>query len=196
MKKTGLNAMTINATPAPMTVSTTLWFDRILAPRGKHGAAPFQEILIAVNNGKLAALDFNGYEARMQRLLAKRYAPVKFVEKSNPCGFAARLRSYFAGELDALNEIPVDTGGTEFQRAAWQALRTIPAGRTATYAEQAARIGRPTAVRAIGAANGQNPVAIVLPCHRVVGANGSMTGYAGGIATKLWLLRHEGTALI
>ena len=176
-------------------MSTTFWFDRIAAPRSKYGAAPFKEILIAVDNGKLAALDFNGYEARMQRLLAQRYTEVKFTEKSNPCGFSACLRSYLAGELDALDGIPVDTGGTEFQRAAWQALRTIPAGRTATYAEQAARIGRPKAVRAIGAANGQNPVAIVLPCHRVIGASGALTGYAGGLATKQWLLRHEGCDL-
>ena len=176
-------------------MNTTLWFDRIAAPRGNQGAAPFAEILIAVDNGKLAALDFNGYEARMQRLLSKRYEEVKFTEKSNPCGFSACLRAYLAGQLDALDAIPVDTGGTEFQRAAWQALRTIPAGSTATYAEQAARIGRPKAVRAIGAANGQNPVAIVLPCHRVVGANGSMTGYAGGVATKEWLLRHEGCSI-
>ena len=176
-------------------MNTTLWFDRIAAPRGKQGAAPFAEILIAVDNGKLAALDFNGYEARMQRLLSKRYEAVKFTKKSNPCGFSACLRAYLAGELDALDAIPVDTGGTEFQRAAWQALRTIPAGSTATYAEQAARIGRPKAVRAIGAANGQNPIAIVLPCHRVVGADGSMTGYAGGVATKEWLLRHEGCGI-
>ena len=176
-------------------MSTTFWFDRIAAPRSKYGAAPFNEILIAVDGGKLAALDFNGYEARMQRLLAQRYTAVKFTEKSNPCGFSACLRSYLAGELDALDGIPVDTGGTEFQRAAWQALRTIPAGRTATYAEQAARIGRPKAVRAIGAANGQNPVAIVLPCHRVIGASGALTGYAGGLATKQWLLRHEGCDL-
>ena len=176
-------------------MNTTLWFDRIAAPRSQQGAAPFAEILIAVDNGKLAALDFNGYEARMQRLLSKRYDAVKFTKKSNPCGFAACLRAYLAGELDALDAIPVEPGGTAFQRAAWQALRTIPAGSTATYAEQAARIGRPKAVRAIGAAHGQNPIAIVLPCHRVVGANGSMTGYAGGVATKEWLLRHEGCSI-
>ena len=176
-------------------MNTTLWFDRVAAPRSKHGPAPFNEILIVVDGGKLAALDFNGYEVRMQRLLAKRYDEMKFTKKSNPCGFSACLREYLAGELDALNDIPVETGGTEFQRAAWQALRTIPVGSTATYAEQAARIGRPKAVRAIGAANGQNPIAIVLPCHRVVGANGSMTGYAGGVATKEWLLRHEGRSI-
>lgn len=167
---------------------TTLWFDRIAAPKG----APFEQVLIAVDGDKLAALDFNGYEARMARLLTRHYGAHEFMQKSNPCGFSACLRSYLHGEIDAVNAIPVNTGGTEFQRAAWQALRSIPAGRTATYAEQAQRIGRPKASRAVGAANGQNPVAIVLPCHRVVGANGSLTGYAGGMHTKQWLLRHEG----
>lgn len=170
---------------------TTLLFDRIAAPEG----APFEEVWIAVDDGKLVALDFKGFEARMRRLLAKRYARVEFAAKSNPCGFADRLHDYFDGDLGALNDVPVDTGGTEFQRAAWRALRDIPAGQTATYGEQAARVGRPAAVRAIGAANGQNPVAIVVPCHRVVGANGTLTGYAGGVETKHWLLRHEGALL-
>ncbi len=166
----------------------TLWFDRITAPKG----APFAEVMIAVDGEQLAAVDFSGYEARMERLLTRHYGTWKFTQKSNPCGFSACLRSYLNGELDALDAIPVSLGGTEFQRAAWQALRTIPAGTTATYAEQAQRIGRPKASRAVGAANGQNPVAIVLPCHRVVGASGSLTGYAGGVSTKQWLLRHEG----
>jgi O-6-methylguanine DNA methyltransferase len=102
-----------------------------------------------------------------------------------------RMQAYFEGELDAFRGLEVRTGGTAFQSAAWLALRGIPAGRTATYREQAARVGRPAAVRAIGAANGQNPLAIVLPCHRVVGSNGALTGYAGGLATKQWLLAHE-----
>ena len=166
----------------------TLWFDRITAPKG----APFAEVLIAVDGEQLAALDFAGYEARMEHLLTRHYGSFRLTQKSNPCGFSACLRSYLNGELEAVDTIPVNTGGTEFQRAAWQALRTIPAGKTATYAEQARRVGRPRASRAVGAANGQNPVAIVLPCHRVVGASGSLTGYAGGVSTKLWLLRHEG----
>ncbi len=171
---------------------TTLLLDRIAAPR----AAPFEEVWIAVDRDQLVALDFKGYEARMRRLLAKRYARVDFVEKADPCGFSGRLQRYFEGELDALDDIPVETGGTAFQQAAWRALRTIPAGTTATYGEQAARVGRPSAVRAIGAANGQNPVAIVVPCHRVVGANGALTGYAGGVDTKHWLLRHEKAMLM
>jgi methylated-DNA-[protein]-cysteine S-methyltransferase len=171
---------------------TTLLLDRIAGPSD----APFEEVWIAVDGDKLVALDFNGFEARMRRLLAKRYARVTFSEKSDPCGFSGRLQRYFEGELDALNDIPVDTGGTTFQQAAWQALRSIPAGTMATYGEQAARVGRPRAVRAIGAANGRNPVAIVVPCHRVVGANGALTGYAGGVATKRWLLRHEKAMLM
>ena len=170
----------------------TLWLDRITAPSG----APFAAILIAVQRDQLVALDFVEYEARMRKLLSRRYAAWQFAEKSNPCGFAGHLRAYLHGEIEAINTIPVALGGSEFQRAAWQALRTIPAGTTATYAEQAQRIGRPKASRAVGAANGQNPVAIVLPCHRVVGANGSLTGYAGGMHTKQWLLRHEGALMI
>ena len=166
---------------------TKLWFDRIAAPKG----APFGEVLIAVDGEQLVALDFNGYEARMERLLTRHYGSYELAQKSNPCGFAARLRSYLHGEMDAVNAIPVTTGGTEFQRAAWQALRTIPAGKTATYAEQAQRIGRPKASRAVGAANGQNPVAIVLPCHRVVASDGTLGGYGGGLAIKRKLLALE-----
>ena len=170
---------------------TTLRIDRIAAPAG----APFAEILIAVDGDKLVAVDFKGFEARMQRLLAKRYAAFDFAEKSDPCGFATSIRAYLAGKLDAIKDIAVDTGGTPFQRDAWQALRSIAPGTTVTYGEQAQRIGRPRAARAIGTANGQNPVAIVLPCHRVVGSQGALSGYAGGVATKAWLLQHEQDAM-
>ena len=88
-------------------------------------------------------------------------------------------------------DLQLDLRGTEFQVAAWKALADIPYGRTASYGQQAASIGRPKAVRAIGGANGRNPVAIVLPCHRIVGADGSLTGFGGGIAVKQWLLQHE-----
>lgn len=168
---------------------TTLWFDRIDT---RAYGAPFAEILIAVDRGQMCALDFAGFEARMHALLAKRYDSYQFEEKSNPCGFADHVHAYLNGDTRALEGIPVSTGGTEFQRQAWAALRQIPAGRTATYGEQAARIGRPRAVRAIGAANGQNPVAIVVPCHRVIGGGNQLTGYAGGLAAKRWLLSHEG----
>ena len=101
-----------------------------------------------------------------------------------------QLTEYFAGERTAF-DLPLDPVGTEFQVAAWRALGEIPYGETRTYGEQAAGIGRPTAVRAIGAANGKNPLSIVLPCHRVVGADGSLTGFAGGLDAKRFLLTHE-----
>ena len=105
-----------------------------------------------------------------------------------------QLEEYFAGTRRDF-ELPLDLQGTEFQVAAWNALAEIPYGRIATYGQQAASIGRPKAVRAIGGANGRNPVAIVLPCHRIVGADGSLTGFGGGIEVKKWLLDHEQSTL-
>jgi len=105
-----------------------------------------------------------------------------------------QLESYFAGELRVF-ELLLRPAGTAFQRLAWDELLRIPFGVSISYAEQARRIGRPGAARAVGAANGRNPIAIVVPCHRVIGANGSLTGYGGGIALKEWLLRHEASVL-
>ena len=101
-----------------------------------------------------------------------------------------QLRAYFLGEMQEFT-VPLAPAGTEFQRAAWMALRKIPYGQTSTYASQAERIGRPTAVRAVGAANGRNPIPIIVPCHRVIGSNGALTGFAGGLDNKRWLLDHE-----
>ena len=101
-----------------------------------------------------------------------------------------QLEEYFAEERKEFN-LPLDLRGTDFQKSAWLALASMPFGETASYGEQAARIGRPRAVRAIGAANGRNPISIILPCHRVVGANGDLTGFAGGIETKRDLLAFE-----
>ena len=105
-----------------------------------------------------------------------------------------QLDEYFSGSRRAF-AVPLDLHGTEFQVAAWKALAEVPYGHTASYGQQAASIGRPTAVRAIGGANGRNPAAIVLPCHRIVGADGSLTGFGGGIAVKKWLLDHEQSIL-
>ena len=102
----------------------------------------------------------------------------------------AQLREYFAGERQAF-DLPMHLIGTEFQQDTWRSLAQIPYGQTVSYGEQAERLGRPTAVRAVGAANGRNPLSIVLPCHRVVGANGDLTGFAAGLDTKRWLLAHE-----
>ena len=102
----------------------------------------------------------------------------------------AQLGEYFAGDRVAF-DVPLDLRGTDFQVSVWQALAEIPFGETSTYGDQAARIGRPKAARAVGAANGMNPVSIVLPCHRIVGKDGSLTGFAGGLDTKRFLLDHE-----
>lgn len=100
------------------------------------------------------------------------------------------LTEYFAGTRQRF-DVPVETAGTEFQQSVWQALRGIPYGETINYGEQARRIGKPSAVRAVGGANGRNPVGIIVPCHRVVGADGSLTGFGGGMDAKAWLLAHE-----
>jgi len=99
--------------------------------------------------------------------------------------------AYFAGQLEAISKLPVARSGTEFQNQVWTALRQIPGGTTLSYGALAKEIGRPTAVRAVGLANGSNPIAIIVPCHRVVGANASLTGYGGGLERKRWLLQHE-----
>jgi methylated-DNA-[protein]-cysteine S-methyltransferase len=102
------------------------------------------------------------------------------------------MRAYFKGDIAAIDNLPVETAGTPFQTSVWRALRRIRGGKTISYAELARRIGKPRAVRAAGLANGQNPISIVVPCHRVIGSDGSLTGYGGGLPRKKWLLEHEG----
>ena len=101
------------------------------------------------------------------------------------------LSAYLDGDIGALDAVAVALGGTDFQREVWAALRAIPPGETRAYGALAAALGRPTATRAVAAANGQNPVSLIVPCHRVIGADGSLTGYAWGLARKRWLLEHE-----
>lgn len=105
-----------------------------------------------------------------------------------------QLAEYFAGARRVF-DLPVDAAGTDFQRAVWRALAEIPFGTTTTYAALAAAIGQPAAVRAVGAANGRNPLSIIVPCHRVIGSGGALTGYAGGVPVKRWLLEHERRAI-
>jgi|SRR5579859_1513476 len=165
-----------------------LLFDRI-------DDSPIGTILIVVDGEQLCALDYADYESRMMTLLQRRYGPVHLEWKENPYGFSSRIRDYLAGDYRCLDAIPVCTGGTAFQQQVWRALRTIPVGTTMSYSELAAKLGKPTAYRAVGGTNALNPIAIVLPCHRVVGANAALTGYAGGIERKQWLLRHEGLSV-
>lgn len=160
--------------------------DRLDSPLG-------QLWLVTDAAGAVRALDFHDHEARMRRLL-RRQGPAVLRPGAVPAAVRGALEAYFAGAPDALSAMPVTAGGTPFQTAVWTALRDIPPGRTETYGQLAARIGRPTAVRAVGLANGANPVGIIVPCHRVIGARGALTGYAGGLDRKQWLLRHEQAA--
>ena len=125
-------------------------------------------------------------------LVSLEFVDMTHGEGEDPSGILDSLRAYFAGDLTALDDVPVRFDrGTPFQREVWNALRTIPVGQTISYAELARRVGRPTAYRAVGAANGQNPIGVVVPCHRVIAADGTLGGYAGGLDRKRWLLAHE-----
>ncbi|MCG2663629.1 MULTISPECIES: methylated-DNA--[protein]-cysteine S-methyltransferase [Brevundimonas] len=162
----------------------TLTLDRIASPVG--------EVLVATDaEGAVRALDFHDYEDRMRRLLHRHYGPVELVEGRAPEAVRRAVEAYFGGDLTAFDAVVVKTGGTVFQQAVWAALRAIPAGETRSYGQLAAAIGSPRAVRAVGLANGSNPVGVIVPCHRVIGANGTLTGYAGGLERKRWLLAHE-----
>lgn len=168
-----------------------LLVDRIDTPIGEM-------LVVADHDGNLRAADWTDHEARMRRLLRLHYGEggFKLEPSRNPNDRSRAIRGYFAGELTAIDTLPVRTAGTSFQREVWRALRNIPSGTTISYAELARKIGRPTAIRAVGLANGSNPVGIVVPCHRVIGSNGSLTGYGGGMERKSWLLKHEASTLM
>jgi methylated-DNA-[protein]-cysteine S-methyltransferase len=172
-----------------MSETLPLLIDRVDTPIGEM-------LIVADREGNLRAADWADHETRMHRLLRLHYGENGFsLEPArNPSDLAYVISSYFEGKLTAIDILPVQTAGTPFQREVWRALRNIPCGTTVSYAKLAEQIGRPAAVRAVGLANGSNPVGVVVPCHRVIGANGSLTGYGGGIGRKSWLLEHEGSA--
>jgi methylated-DNA-[protein]-cysteine S-methyltransferase len=154
-------------------------------------STPLGEMRILTDEeGRLRLAD---WDARNDAQLARHYRVEGFrieaAARSTPA--RAALRSYFAGDIRAIEDLETCTAGTPFQRAVWSALRRIPRGRTVSYSALAADIGRPSAVRAVGLANGANPIAVVVPCHRVIGADGTLTGYGGGLDRKRWLIDHE-----
>jgi len=160
-------------------------------------ASPVGPLVVALAPGPRApvvALAFADAWPRLRPRLASRTGtdPDSWRAAHSTTDPARRLRDYFAGDLGALDPIDVDLGGTAFQRSVWLALRRIRPGRTAAYADVARFIGNPGAVRAVGLANGANPVCLVVPCHRIVASGGGLGGYGGGLDRKLWLLRHEG----
>jgi methylated-DNA-[protein]-cysteine S-methyltransferase len=163
-----------------------LLMDRIDTPLGAL-------FVVADADGNLRLTMWADSEASLRPALELQYGKNGFALEPGriQSGLTEALQRYFAGDLTAIDTLPVQTAGTPFQREVWHALREIPCGTTVSYAALARRIGRPNAVRAVGLANGSNPVGIVVPCHRVIGSDGSLTGYGGGIERKRWLLRHE-----
>jgi methylated-DNA-[protein]-cysteine S-methyltransferase len=169
-----------------MTTTVRLLLDHLDTPIGSLA-------LVVDEEGRLRAAGFTDGHSRMERELRgySGESRSELLPASNPGGFTKALRAYFDGDLTAFDGLPLKMGGTAFQSDVWRALREIPCGETRTYGQIARRIGRPTAVRAVGLANGSNPIGIVVPCHRVIGSDGSLTGYGGGIERKRWLLAHE-----
>jgi methylated-DNA-[protein]-cysteine S-methyltransferase len=176
----------MSANTSPIKPVHTFFLERFNTPTGVM-------LLVTDQDDGLRALDWETCEERMHRLLRVHYGKdrVRLRQRARDSGARRALDAYFAGDLQAVDALPAAAAGTDFQREVWRALRTISAGDTTTYGALAARIGRPSAARAVGMANGGNPIAIVVPCHRVIGANAALTGYAGGLQRKSWLLAHE-----
>lgn len=153
-------------------------------------ASPIGPLTAAERDGRVCLLWFDANADSAQRALGRWY-PGERIASGKCVHASAALRRYFDGELTALDGVDVEMNGTPFQKSVWAALRKVRPGKTATYSEIARRIGTPAAIRAVGAANGANPVAVIVPCHRVIGADGTLTGYGGGLERKRWLLAHE-----
>jgi methylated-DNA-[protein]-cysteine S-methyltransferase len=162
--------------------------DRLATPIG-------MALLVTDSDGVLRALDWEDFEPRMKELLRLQYGLVDFKDARSPKDLRAALSGYFKGDLDRLNAIKWRVAGTPFQQKVWHALPEIPAGTTMSYGALAAKLNSPNAMRAVGHANGSNPISVVVPCHRLIGANGALVKYGGGLQRKRWLLKHEGVAL-
>jgi methylated-DNA-[protein]-cysteine S-methyltransferase len=154
--------------------------------------SPIGPLTVAARGSRVCLLHFGPQSSYVEKSIAKWYPGMPVAKDADPAGTAKILERYFGGDLGSLDEVDVELHGTPFQQGVWMALREVRAGTTSSYAELAKRVGSPAAVRAVGAANGSNPVAVVLPCHRIIGSNGSLTGYGGGLQRKRWLLEHEG----
>jgi methylated-DNA-[protein]-cysteine S-methyltransferase len=163
-----------------------LFFDQMKTPLGDL-------MLLSDEFGSLRVVKWADHEDRMRLLLIRQYRSTEIAMESrrNPFGLTSALESYFTGHVEGIQSLPVSPEGTSFQQTVWGSLRSIPPGETMSYGSLARKLGMDAAVRAVGRANGANPVAIVIPCHRVIGADGSLTGYGGGLERKQWLLNHE-----
>lgn len=155
-------------------------------------ASPLGALLLAHCGGYLCALDFQDYELRFRQMLTRRFGNIAMERRSTPDGIHDALEAYMTGDVDAVKDVPIHASGTRFQQQVWKALRDIPAGETWTCSDLALAIGKPEAVLEVAQASARNPVAIIVPCHRLIGNSGELTGYTGGAARKHWLLVHEG----
>jgi methylated-DNA-[protein]-cysteine S-methyltransferase len=167
-----------------MAENDTYYYDRITTPIG-------DVVMVVDRDGAMRILYFDDDDERWRRAFERHYPDAKLAAKRNPSGHATTLRAYFDGDMEALDRIPVVFEGTPFQNKVWKALCRIPIGKTTSYGALAKKIGAPKAMRAVGLANGSNPISLVVPCHRVIGSDGSLTGYGGGLPRKKWLLDHE-----
>ena len=156
--------------------------------------SPVGTLTVAAHDRQICALSF-GASAPVTAALRRWYPDEAPVTTPDPGGAVTALTAYFSSQLEALDDLAVELHGTPFQQRVWKRLRAVRAGRTASYADIARAIGAPAAVRAVGAANGANPVALIVPCHRIIGSNGDLTGYGGGLDRKRWLLAHESRRL-
>jgi methylated-DNA-[protein]-cysteine S-methyltransferase len=157
--------------------------------------SPIGPLTVAARADRLVLVRFGDEREWAERFLQRQEPAAAIVDHRDPAGAISALDRYFAGDLNVLDDLEVDFYGSEFQRRVWTALRSVGAGRTASYTDIANAIGAPAAVRAVGAANGANPIAIVVPCHRIIGTSGALVGYGGGLDRKRWLLEHEGVLL-
>lgn len=158
--------------------------------------SPIGELTLAARGRALCLLHFGADGPDVRRTLSRWYRDMPVEQQPDPAGAATALTKYFSGDLSALDLLDVELNGTAFQRRVWEALRRVRVGTTCSYADLARTVNAASAVRAVGAANGANPVALVVPCHRVIGTNGSLTGYGGGLDRKRWLLQHEGILML
>ena len=161
-----------------------LLFDRVPTPLGEAQ-------LVCDGEGRLLLLGWYDRDEKWQRHLKSHFGDIEIAQARDPFGLSAAITAYMRGDIHVIDDLPVTFSGTPFQNKVWHALRTIPAGETLSYGALARQIGEPKAVRAVGLANGSNPIGLVVPCHRVIGSDGSLTGYGGGLERKKWLLAHE-----
>lgn len=167
-----------------MPETTEFFIDELPTPIG-------QLQIISDNGGAIRLVGWYEGKKRYYDTLKRWYGDIEIAPKKNAFDHTKAMRAYFNGDVHAIDDLLTASAGTDFQKKVWKTLRRIPAGETWSYGQMAQHLGQPTATRAVGLANGSNPIGIVVPCHRVIGANGMLTGYGGGLLRKKWLLAHE-----